>query len=207
MPSLNERFRSELKRLNMLLVINIVVGAIGMGMSIGYGAISLFAIRLPITVDSVVQFPIIALGIAGFVISIRWLISTVEAFSEIQAIADECGASKDAQDGDSMTLMIVKVISYYRAKRSDILRMALVSRVAGVCFFSLAIYGLVASLLGFGEANIMLAVASFLLNLTIGAVALYVPRSFYNFAKSWDVVLKGGEYAEATLKRLLEGQA
>jgi len=207
LSNLNERFRSELKRLNTLLVINIVVSAIGMGISISYGAIRLLAIRLPITVDSAAQFPIIALGIAGFVISIKWLISTVEIFSELQDIVGDCEASKEVPDGDSMTLMIVDVISYYRGKRSEILRMAWVSRIAGVCFFSLAIYGLSASLFGFGEANMMLAVASFLLNLTIGVVALYVPRSFYNLSKSWDAMLKGSEYAEGILKRLLEGKA
>jgi len=34
LPNINEKFRRELERLNALLIINIVVGATGMGLSI-----------------------------------------------------------------------------------------------------------------------------------------------------------------------------
>ncbi len=89
MPNISEKFRRELKRLNALLVINIIVGAIGMGMSISYGILKVLAIKLPITVDSVALLPLVALGVAGFAVSIRWLISTVETFSEDQENNDE----------------------------------------------------------------------------------------------------------------------
>ena len=207
LPNISEKFRRELKRLNALLVINIIVGAIGMGMSISYGILKVLAIKLPITVDSVALLPLVALGVAGFAVSIRWLISTVETFSEVQEINDEYDAAAKGRDGDSTTSLIVKSMSYYRAKLPSIRRMAWVSRIAGICFISLAIYGLATSLLGFGEANLMLAAASFILNLTIGAVALYVPHSFFNLSTSWGFRLKEGAGAEASLKKVLEGQA
>jgi len=207
LPNINEKFRRELERLNALLIINIVVGATGMGLSISYGVQRALAITLPITVDSLALLPLIALGLAGFAVSIWWLISTVETFSDVQEIKDEYGAAAKAKDGDSTTSLIVKSMSYYRAKLPSIRRMAWVSRIAGICFVALAIYGLAASLLGFGEANLMLAAASFILNLAIGAVALYVPHSFFNLSTSWDFRLKEGAGAEASLKKGLEGQA
>jgi len=207
LPNISEKFRRELKRLNALLVINIVVGAVGMGISISYGILKALAITFPITVDSVALFPLIALGVAGFAASIRWLITTAETFSEVQEINDEYDAAASAKDCDSVTSLIVKSMSYYRAKLPSIRRMAWVSRIAGMCFVSLAIYGLAASLLGFGEANLMLAAASFILNLAIGAVALYIPHSFLNLSTSWDFRLKEGAGAEASLKKVLEGQS
>jgi len=207
LPNISEKFRRELRRFNALLVINIIVGAIGMGISISLGILKLFALTLPMTIDSMALLPIIALGIAGFAVSIKWLISTVETFSEAQDISDEYDSAAKVPDSDAMTSMIVKFMSYYRTKRSAIQRMSWVSRMAGICFISLAAYGLGASLLGFGEANLLLSAASFALNLAIGAFALYIPHSFFNFSISWDCRVREGEGAEATLKKVLEGQA
>lgn len=206
LPNISQKFQREMRSFNALLIMNIVVGAVGMGMSISHGVIKLLTLTLPLTIDSIVTLPLVALGLIGFGISINWLISTVEIFSDAQEINEEYDNATKSPNSDAITSLIVKSMSYYRSKKSAIKQMSWVSRIAGMCFLALAIYGIAASLLGFGEVNLLMAAASSGVNIAIGVVALYIPRSFSNFSSSWDYRLNEGDTAGNALQKVLEGQ-
>lgn len=206
LPNISQKFQREMRSFNALLIMNIVVGAVGMGMSISHGVIKLLTLTLPLTIDSIVTLPLVALGLIGFGISINWLISTVEIFSDAQEINEDYDNATKSPNSDAITSLIVKSMSYYRSKKSAIKQMSWVSRIAGMCFLALAIYGIAASLLGFGEVNLLMAAASSGVNIAIGVVALYIPRSFSNFSSSWDYRLNEGDTAGNALQKVLEGQ-
>ncbi len=206
LPNISQKFQREMRSFNALLIMNIVVGAVGMGMSISHGVIKLLTLTLPLTIDSIVTLPLVALGLVGFGISIKWLISTVEIFSDAQEINEDYDNATKSPNSDATTSLIVKSMSYYRSKKSAIKQMSWVSRIAGMCFIVLAIYGIAASLLGFGEVNLLMAAASSGVNIAIGVVALYIPRSFSNFSSSWDYRLNEGDTAGNALQKVLEGQ-
>lgn len=205
LPEIRGKFKRELRSFNALLVMNIVVGALGIGVSVSQGLIKLNSISFPLTLDFIATFPFIALGLVGFAISIKWLISTVVMFSEVQEINDEYDNAAKDSDGDAITSLIVRSMSYYRSKKSEINQMSWVSRIAGVCLLMLAIYGLTASLLGFGETNPLMAAASSGLNIAMGVVALYIPRSFSKYSSSWNHRLSEGDTAGLALQKVLEG--
>jgi hypothetical protein len=206
MSKIDSRLSRELWSFYALVVMNIVAGAVVMGLSISYGVQNILAIaKLLPSIELLYNLPLAALALAIFGVAITWLISSAEIFGEAQEIRDEFEGRNAAET--SATSIIVKTMALYRERKATINRMAWVSKLAGILLLGIAVYNLI-SLALFGiSGNPIFTAISVAMNLGMGVVALYIPQLFSNFSNSWDSRLTQGERAEEELRRVLEGGA
>lgn len=207
MSKIDMKLGRELGSFYALVVMNIVAGAVAMGLSMSYGIQNILAIveALP-SIELLYNLPIAAIAIAVFGIAISWLVSSAEIFGEAQEIREEF-EGRGAASETSTTSIIVKTMALYRERKDKIRRMAWVSRLAGILLLGIGVYNL-ASLALFGIAGEpILTWISVAMNLGMGAAAIYIPHLFSNFSRSWDSRLAQGEKAEEELRRVLEGRA
>jgi hypothetical protein len=206
MSKIESKLGREIWSFHALIVMNIVAGAVVGGISMSYGIQYILAIvnALP-SIELLYSLPIAALALAIVGVAFTWLVSSAELFDEAQEMKKEC-QGKDAAE-TSATSIIVKTMALYRERRGTIIRMAWVSKMAGILLLGIAAYNLI-SLAAFGlSGNLLLTAISIAMNLAMGAVALYIPHLFSNFSRSWDSRLAQGEKAEEELRKVLEGKA
>ncbi len=206
MSKIDSRLGKELWSFYALVVMNIVAGAVVMGLSMSYGIQNILAmVKVLPSIELLYSLPLAALAFAGFGVAITWLISSAEIFGEAQEIREEF-EGRDAAE-TSATSIIVKTMALYRERKTTINRMAWVSKLAGILLLGIAVYNLIGlTLFGISGDPILTAI-SVAMNLGMGVVALYIPHLFSNFSKSWDSRLAQGDMAEEELRRVLEGGA
>lgn len=207
MSKIDVRLGRELSSFYALAVMNIVAGAVAMGLSMSYGVQSVLEIvrTLP-AIAALYSLPLAVMAFSIFGVAMRWLVSSAEIFGEAQEIRDEY-ENREVEGRGGTTSIIVKTMALYRERKSTIEKMAWVSRLAGILLLGIAAYN-IASLAIFGvQANLSLTAISIAMNLAMGAVALYIPHLFSFFSRAWDSRLAQGERAEGELRRILEGGA
>ena len=189
-----QKLKREANSLLGLSVINIVSSA----MVLAFGSAALFPNLITMAKAQTVLLPEIAwsaLGLIAFVIGIRWLIATAEVLEIHEQLKE---GSKNAQDEDALTGVIVDAMGSYRDKRGTIKAMLLISRIAGVCFLIAGIYSIVNAAI----AGDLWLLAGVIPNLAIAAAAFIIPHYFSKYQQVWDSRVKETEKAE----RLLEQQ-
>jgi len=206
MSKIDSRLGKEIWSFYALVVMNIVAGAVVMGLSMSYGVQNILAmVKVLPSIELLYSLPLAALAFAGFGVAITWLISSAEIFGEAQEIREEFEGRDTAET--SATSIIVKTMALYRERKTTINRMAWVSKLAGILLLGIAVYNLIGlTLFGISGDPILTAI-SVAMNLGMGVVALYIPHLFSNFSKSWDSRLAQGDRAEEELRRVLEGGA
>lgn len=207
MSNIEGRLGRELWSFYALVVMNIVAGGVIMGLSMSYGIQNVIAFvqALP-GLELIYSLPVAAVAIAVFGVAISWLVSSAEIFGEAQEIREEF-QGREAGDRSSATSIIVKTMALYRERKTTIQRMAWVSRLVGILLLGIAAYNL-AGIALFGVWGEPIVVGtSIVMNLVMGAVALYIPHLFSIFSRTWDSRLAQGERAEGELRRVLEGKA
>ncbi len=190
-----QKLKREANSLLGLSVINIVSSAI----VLAFGSAALFPNLITMAKAQTVLFPEIAwsaLGLIAFVIGIRWLVATAEVLEIHEQLKE---GSKNAQDEDALTGVIVDSMGTYREKRGTIKAMLLISRIAGVCFLLAGIYSIVNAAI----AGDLWLLAGVIPNLAIAAAAFIIPHYFSKYQQVWDSRVKETEKAEKLLEQQL----
>lgn len=200
------RLSRELGSFYALMIINMVIGAVAMAMSISYSIQGILAMVNAIpNIGVLLSVPLIIISFAVFGIAIRWLLSSVEIFSDVQQIRREYG-KKELGEGNAITMAIMRTMAFYREQKPLFKRMMWVSRIAGILLLGLAIYGLF-YLLAYPPAapsEVIVSAASIAINLSLGSLAIYIPHLFSKLASSWGYRLEYEKQVDEELKHLLE---
>jgi hypothetical protein len=192
-----QKLRRESNSLLGLSIINIVCSA----MVLAFGSSALFPNIITMFNAQNILLSELAWAILGgiaFAIGIRWLVATAEVLEIHEQLKE---GSKNTQDEDTLTGVIVDVMASYREKRSTIKLMMTISRIAGVCFVISGIYTVITSAIA-GGANLWL-MAGAIPNFGIAAAAIIIPHFFSKYQQVWDCRLKETEKAEKLLEQHL----
>ena len=193
------KFRRELGSFYALAMMSIVFGGIAMALGISFGVQNvLVLVKVRDLLSTQLVFTVV--GFLAFGVSLRWLISSVEILDGVSEIRDDFEKEKIRQDDESVTGLIVKMMAYYRDNKSTIQRLALLSRVAGICFI---VNGL-AQLLGATSFDPFTLIGS-ILCLAVGSSGLIIPHFFKTYSTVWEYRLQQSAGAERELAKELEG--
>jgi hypothetical protein len=190
-----QKLRREANSLLGLSIINMISCAL----VLAFGASTLFPALIKMVETQSVLLPELVwaiLGLLAFVIAIRWLVATAEVLEIHEQLKE---GSKNAQDEDSLTSVIVDAMASYREKRGTIKAMLLISRIAGVCFLIVGIYSIVNAAI----AGDLWLLAGVIPNLAVAAAAFIIPHYFSKYMKIWDGRVKETEKAEKLLEQQL----
>jgi len=194
-----QKLRRESNSLLGLAIINIVSSA----MVLAFGSSALFPNIITMFNAQSILLPELAWAILGgfaFAIGIRWLVTTAEVLEISEQLKE---GSKNNQDEDALTGVIVDVMANYREKRGTIKLMMMISRIAGLGFLIAGIYSIVTATIT-GGANFPLLLAGVIPNFAIAAAAFIIPHFFSKYRQIWDSRLKETEKAEKLLEQQLE---
>jgi hypothetical protein len=199
------KFARELKSFYSLTFISLVFGAIAMGLSVALGVTNILTF---INQWSPVSLIPACIGFLAFPFTIKWLLSGVEIMDGVNEIKDEYSKVKKGANGEALTTLIVRTMAQYRAKKSTISKLILLCKVAAICFIINGIFVLIQLALNMPADGLLLATSLVvaLINLGIGAVGLYIPRSFQKYSSCWEVRIQGSALAEKELSSLMEGK-
>lgn len=194
-----QKLRREANSLLGLSIINIVCSA----MILAFGSSALFPNIITMVNAKNILLPELALsilGLAAFIIGIRWLVATAEVIEIYEEL--EQGSTNKAQDEETLTGAIVGAMASYREKRSTIKLMLTISRIAGICFAIAGVYTVINAAIS-GGANLW-SIAGAIPNFAIAAAAFIIPHYFSKYGQIWDTRLRETEKAEVLLEKQLE---
>lgn len=203
----------EVRYLQALVLINLIYGAVALGMSISAivttispaFSMDLSALNSVLTLQSVatVALAAVILGLAG-----RWLIHTAEMFDAVENLEKPRAGMMAAQDAEAraerVVGLIVELLSNYREHRGSIRAFRILGKASGLLFIGLGFLGLIQTLLA-SPNNINYAVLNLAATIPPGLAGLYISHSFGKYQDAWDPRLIGASRAEEILKKLLEG--
>lgn len=198
------KFARELKSLYNLTLMNLVFGAIATGLSLAFGITNILTF-----INQWVSIYLIpaSIGFLTFPFAISWLLASVEIMDGLDDMRNEYSKVKNLTNNEALTTLIVRMMAQYRAKKSTILKLILLCKIAAICFVINGLFLTIQLTLGMPLSDLGLAtsIASALINFGIGAVGLYIPRSFEKYSSCWEIRVKESALAEKELASLLEG--
>jgi len=201
------RFKSELNSFFILILLNLVFGALAMAFGVQYIVTSVLGLT---DWQSLTLLRIVggALSLVCFGLGIAWIISSAEIMEEISEIREEFRSRQGPVPEETLTGGIIRMIAHYREHRKTIRRMILVCTLGGICFLVLGIMNsleLISVSLTSGSftLNSYLLIPSALLTLGIALVSLLSSYYFRNFSNSWDLRLQEADRSEYMLKKSL----
>jgi len=142
-------------------------------------------------------------------VGLRWILASVQIFSGIKQLRDEYSGLEDPVSDETITGLIIRMISYYRENRETIQTMI----IAGIfCGFYILILGIIHSLefLSFSFSSgtftidIHRVIPSTLPAYFIAVVSLFSAAFFKKFSKVWDLRQQEIDRAEENLQHVLE---
>ncbi len=197
--TVHSRFFRELDSYTLVILMNVVFGALAMAFGIHY-IVSSLTEQAGGHFFSLLRIVIAAFSMAGFGIGLSWIISGVEIMDGLDDIRSACRDRKAPITAEVTTRGIVRMIAHYRGHRKTIRTMALVCTLGGFCFLVLGIlssieFFSVSLTSGTITLDSALLIPPALLSLGIAIVSLVSSFYFARFAKAWDV--REGEISRA----------
>jgi len=199
------RFRSELNSFFLLILLNLVFGALAMAFGVQFMVTSVLGLTggqslSPLTIIGG------SISMVCFGLGIAWLISSAEIFEGIGGIRTEFSDRNKPVSDEALTTGIIRMVAHYRENRKTIHTMILVCTLGGFCFLAL---GIINSLEFFSFSlssgrftlNNYLLIPSALLTLGIALVSLFSSYYFMNFSRAWDRRLEETARSEEMLKK------
>lgn len=206
--NLAQQLTGELRGFFMLSLLNIVYAAVAMAFGIWF-----FVTSIPVLpgeeatiVFAAVQ---IILGGATVLMGMRWFLASVHVFPGIREIRDEWRCREDPPPDETLTGMIIRMISYYRENRETIRAMIF----TGIfCGFFLLMLGIIQSLefVSFSISSGTFSVdVHRVIPLTFPAyfvamVSLFTAAFFKKYSTVWDLRQQEIDQMEETLHHVLE---
>jgi hypothetical protein len=206
--NISHQFTGELRGFFILSLLNVVFAALLMAISIQYIVTSVPALTEG---ETSIAFPAIQilLGGAAVVVGLRWIVASVQIFSGIKHLRDEYSSLEAPVSDETITGLIIRMISYYREKRETIQTMI----IAGIfCSFCLLILGIIHSLEFFSFSfssgtftiDIHRVIPSTFPAYFTAIVSLFSAAFFKKFSKVWDLRQQEIDRAEEKLQHVLE---
>jgi hypothetical protein len=200
------QFRKELTALFVIMVLNIVFGALAMAFGVQYIVTSI----LGQTAGQSMVIRIVAGSVAMicFGLGIAWIISSVRIFDGVEEIHEEFQDREKPVSDETLTRGIIRMMAHYRKNTTTIRTMILVCTLGGFCFLALGIinalefFSIGLSSGRFTMDNYLL-VPSALLTLGIALVSLLSSYYFSKFSRTWDLRLLKTARSEDILKKSL----
>ncbi|MFA5346732.1 MAG: hypothetical protein WC294_01220 [Methanoregula sp.] len=201
------RLRSELNSFFLLVLLNLVFGALAIAFGVQFIVTSVLGLTggHSLSLQGIIGG---SLSMVCFGLGIAWIISSAEIFEGIEGIRTEFLDRNKPVSDESLTSGIIRMVAHYRENRKTIRTMIIVGILGGFCFLALGIINSVEFFslnLSSGRftLNNYLLIPSALLTLGIALVSLFSAFYFMNFSRVWDLRLQETARSEDMLKKTM----
>ena len=198
------RLNREMRSFFILVIINIVGAGLAMSLGVTLGAnnlIHMFNEQRIMPLQAVISAP----ALVGVAFAIRWLVISAQVLDGFDDLRDECRNRSGTANGDTVTGLIVKNMSFYRDNKPDIDKLMLGSRITGAFFLlsgGVQIYNLLTAG-STGPPGLLLAAFGILICIGLGLLGVSSPSFFERYSRMWERRLIDSAEAEKKLKKIL----
>jgi hypothetical protein len=202
---ISTRFKSELSSFYLLVLLNMIFGALAMAFGIQFIIATLLGLTGGQTTP---EFRMVTgvFSMVCFGLGISWVLSSAKILKGITGIRREFRHRTATAPCETVTCGIVRMVAHYRENKKTIRRMILVCTLGGFCFLTLGIMNSMeffSASLSSGRfvLNSYLLIPPALLTLSIALVSLISSYYFFNFSRTWDLRQQETAKSEDILKR------
>lgn len=200
-----QRFKSELDSFFLLIVLNLVFGAMAMAFGVQFMVTSVLGLTDGQSL-SLLRIVTGALSMVCFGLGISWIISSTKILKGVTGIRSEFRHSNGPVTNEVLTSGIVRMMAHYRENRKTIRTMILVCTLGGICFFVLGIinsmeFFSISLSSGSITLNSYLLIPAALMTLGIALVSLLSSYYFASFSRTWELRLEETTRSEEMLKK------
>jgi hypothetical protein len=202
------QFRNELNSFFVLVLLNMVFGALTM--AFGMQIMIMSVLGLPGGLATAVVLLLTGgLALVCFVLGFTWVVSSAKILKGVTAVRREFKNHSEPVSPEILTGWIVRIMGHYRENRERIRWMTRICALGGCAFITLGILNLVQGLSS-GPATgggMWIQVMAFLaagINLTIGGASLLFSTWFQRYTRAWDRRTEEASRSEDALKKAME---
>jgi hypothetical protein len=197
------QFKSELNSFFVLVLLNIVFGALVMAFGVQFIVSSVFGLTGHQT-SFVVRALTGTFSLVCFGLGIIWIISSTRILKGITGIRREYRIHPDPVPAEILTGWIVRLMVHYRENKKSIGWMIIICALGGSAFLVLGILNGIQGIGAGDMTTLLLSVIAAGINLTIGCASLIFCRYFQKYSAAWDLRLKETARSEETFKKSME---
>lgn len=150
----------------------------------------------------------VAVGVAGVVLGISWLRSSIKIMRGLKGIRREFRNRAAPVSDETVTGWIVEMMAHYRENRSTIRWMTVICSIGGCIYLALGIVNIVQGIsTGASPGGMVMLGISLLaagINLTIGIVTPHFSTWFRRYSALWDRRLAEALQSEDSLRSAME---
>jgi hypothetical protein len=201
------QYKNELNSFFVLVLLNIVFGALAMAFGISFIITSVLGLtggQMP----PVLRILAGVLFMTGFGLGLSWVLSSAKVLKGITAIRRKYRECSDPVSAEILTGWIVRLVTHYRENKETIRWMTLICAIGGCAFLALGILNIVQGIAGLAVSTDFwmrgLPFIAAVINLTIGFSSLLFYRYFRRYSAAWDLRLDETARSETILERTLE---
>jgi hypothetical protein len=194
------QFKNELNSFFMLVLLNLVFGAMAMAFGMQFVVSSVLGLN-GLQPSVVLRALTGAFSLMCFGLGLMWILSSARILKGITGIRREYRKRSEPVPGEILTGWIVRLMAHYRENKKRIAWMMIICTLGGSVFLALGILNVVQ---GIGAGDIttrLLSVIAAGINLTIGCVSLRFSLYFQKYSAAWDLRLQETVRSEETLKK------
>lgn len=207
--NLAQQLTGELRGFFILSLLNVVYAAMAMAFGIWFIVTPLLPTPESEVTIAYAGAALIIFGSATVLMSMRWILASVQVFTGIRKLRDEWKCREDPLPEETLTGMIIRMISYYRENRETIRTMI----VTGIfCGFFLLMLAIIQSLefFSFSSSSGTFSIdVNRVIPLTfpayfVAVVSLFSAAFFKKYSTVWDVRQQEIDQMEEKLDHILE---
>ena len=197
-----KRFTGELNSFFVLVLLNLVFGAMAMASGMQYMVSSVLGTaRLLNTGMSWVYEAAIAMVCFG--LGLGWMVSSTRILKGITRVRREYRQQTGPVPPEKLTCWIVRLLGHYRGNRARIHWMVFICILGGCAFLILGIANLVQGIMAGAGTGIFPILAAGI-NLTIGCASLASAMFFRRYSAVWDKRILNAAETEYALQQAME---
>jgi len=201
---INKQINKELFIFQGLSVVNIVFSAITLAIGIVLIVNNLFnLIESGNYISYNIAYVLVGFGLAC--IGFFWILPSASLMDFITDIQFKYSKKTNDISNEKITSLIVKMISYYREKNSNIKRMIIISRLGGTFFI---LNGIISSIDFYLKLNTNIQIINhpiqiigIILIFSWGILSFFIPHFIKKFATLWESRIKKSQEAEEILRK------
>lgn len=197
----------ELNSFKGTLLANLIGGTITLAFAVSTTVTLVFSLigsNFTVTPEVIIN----GVKILGLGLGLRWIISSVEVFSEFESIFDDYQVIRDDMTPEQATKLIIHNLAFYRENKEVLQRLKLGSKITGsflLLMAALQVYNIVTNPAIPGSTFwAIMSIIGLICMLGVGLLGLLSPIYFEKYSATWDERLEKIEATEKKLEEILE---
>ncbi len=201
--NVSQQFTRELRSFFVVALLNLVFGAL----AIAFGVQFIVTASIATAQSGVLELLFlvqIVVGIVAAMLGMRWILSSARILRGISPIRREYRRVDKPVPDETITDMIIRLVSHYRENGRTIRRMIMICALGGCIYVTLGAMNVYQSVIAGSPLVLAASLSAAGVNIAIGILALRSSFWFHRYTTAWDQRLEKASQSEKALQQEID---